>query len=50
MFTGKLEVDDNATIFFIAEKQQKIILNFSSDSLIVTDINNVISKNIKFTE
>ena len=34
-FTGKLE-DDGATMFFIAEKQQKTILNFSFDSLIVT--------------
>ena len=44
MFTGKLEVDESATMFFIAEKQQKIILNFSSESLIVIDINHVISK------
>ena len=44
MFTGKLEVDDSATMFFIGEKQQKIILNFSSDSLIVIGINHVISK------
>ena len=35
-FIGKLEKDDGATIFFIAEKQQKAILNFSLDSLIVT--------------
>ena len=28
-FTEKLEKDDGATIFFIAEKQQKSILNFS---------------------
>ena len=27
-FTGKLEEDDGATMFFIAEKQQKTILNF----------------------
>ena len=27
-FAGKLEEDDGATIFFIAEKQQKIILDF----------------------
>ena len=31
---GKLEEDDGVTMFFIAEKQQKI-LNFSLDSLIV---------------
>ena len=35
-FVGKLEEDDGATMFFIAEKQQKTILNFSLDSLIVT--------------
>ena len=36
-FVGKLEEDDGATMFFIAEKQQKTILNFSVDSLIVTE-------------
>ena len=36
-FVEKLEKDDGATIFFIAEEQQKTILNFSLDSLIVTD-------------
>ena len=36
-FTGKLEEDDGATMFFIAEKQQKTILNFSLDLLIVTE-------------
>ena len=36
-FVGKLEEDDGATMFFIAEKQQKTILNFSLDSLIVTE-------------
>ena len=35
-FVVKLEEDDGATIFFIAEKQQKSILIFSLDSLIVT--------------
>ena len=35
-FTGKLEENDDAIIFFIAEKQQETILNFSLDSLIVT--------------
>ena len=29
IFIGKLEEDDGDTMFFIAEKQQKIILNFS---------------------
>ena len=36
-FVEKLEEDDGATTIFIAEKQQKIILNFSLDSLIVTE-------------
>ena len=36
-FTGKLEEEDGATMFFISEKQQKTILKFSSDSLIVTE-------------
>ena len=35
-FVGKLEEDDGAAIIFVSEKQQKIILNFSLDSLIVT--------------
>ena len=35
-FVGKLE-DDDATMFFIAEKQPKTILNFSLDLLIVTE-------------
>ena len=34
---GKVENVNGATMFFIAEKQQKIILNFSLDSLIVTE-------------
>ena len=36
-FTGKLEEDDVAAMFFITEKLQKAILNFSLDSLIVTE-------------
>ena len=36
-FVEKLEEDDGATIFFIAEEPQKTILNFSLDSLIATD-------------
>ena len=36
-FLGKLEEDDGATMFCISEKQQKTILNFSLDSLIVTE-------------
>ena len=35
-FIEKLEEDDCATMFFITEKQQKTVLNFSLDSLIVT--------------
>ena len=34
---GKLEKDDGEAMFFIAEKQQKAILHFSLDSLIVTE-------------
>ena len=37
-FTGKLEEDDGAAMFFIAEKKQKTILNFSLDSLIITEL------------
>ena len=37
-FTGKLEEDDGATMFFITEKKQKKILNFSLDSLIITEL------------
>ena len=36
-FKGKLKEDDDATVFFIAEKKRKTILNFSLDSLIVTE-------------
>ena len=35
-FEGKLEKDDGATMLFFSEKQ-KTILNFSLDSLIVTE-------------
>ena len=35
-FVGKLEEDDGWTMFFIAEKQEETILNFSLDSIIVT--------------
>ena len=36
-FEGKSEKEDVVTMFFITEKQQKTIQNFSSDSLIVTE-------------
>ena len=36
-FTGKLEEDNHAALFFIAEKQQKAIFNFLSDSFIITE-------------
>ena len=36
-FTGKLEEYDGATTSFVSEKQQKSIINFSLDSLIVTE-------------
>ena len=35
-FVGKLE-DDDAKVFLITEKQQKTVLNFSLDPLIVTE-------------
>ena len=37
-FIENLEEDNGATIFFIAEKQQKTISYFSIDSLIATDV------------
>ena len=36
-FIGKLEEDDGATIFFIDKKQQKAVLNFSLDSVILME-------------
>ena len=36
-FVGKLVEDDCAAMIFIAAKQQKAILNFSVDLLIVTE-------------
>ena len=36
-FTEKLEENDNATMFFFAEKQQKTILHFSLDALNITE-------------
>ena len=36
-FVKKLEDDNGATIFFIAKKQQKTILNFFLDSPIATE-------------
>ena len=36
-FAGKLEEEDHATMFFITKRQQKIIVNFFLDSLIVTE-------------
>ena len=36
-FTEKLVEDDGTAMNFISEKQQKTILNFSLDSLIVTE-------------
>ena len=37
IFTGNLEKENGATMFFIAEKHKKNILNFSLDSLIVAE-------------
>ena len=36
-FVGKLEEENGATMRFIAKEQQKTILNFSSNSLIITE-------------
>ena len=36
-FVGKLEEDDGAAMFFIAEKQQTAILDISLDSLTLTE-------------
>ena len=36
-FEGKSEKEDVVTMFFITEKQQKTIQNFSLDSLFVTE-------------
>ena len=36
-FTKKIEDDDSAPMLFIAEKQQKTILNFSLNSLTITE-------------
>ena len=46
-FTEKLEEDDCWSMFLLSEKQQKTILNFSLDSLIVTEkYNNETSEKI----
>ena len=37
LLTGKLEEDEGITMIFIAVKAEKNILNFSIDSLIVTE-------------
>ena len=47
-FVGRLEEVDAATMFLIAEKQQKTILNFSSGSQ--NNINDITSKIFKFIE
>ena len=50
-FVGKVEEDHGATMFFVSEKQQKTIPNFSLDSLIVTEQESKrTSKSIKFIE
>ena len=36
-FVGKPEEDDVAVMLFISEKQQRTILNFSSNSLIFSE-------------
>ena len=37
IFTGTLEIDDDVTMFSIAGKEQKAILLFSLDSLVVPE-------------
>ena len=50
-FVGKVEEDHGATMFFVSEKQQKTIPNFSLDSLVVTEQESKrTSKSIKFIE
>ena len=44
-FVGKLE-NDGAVMIFVAEKQQKNILNFFLNSLFQNNINNRTSQNI----
>ena len=41
-FVGKLEKDNGAKMFFIAKKQQKTVLDFSLDSLIIKKYNKII--------
>ena len=36
-FTGKWEEDDSATMLFVAERQQRAILNFSLQLLIISE-------------
>ena len=36
-FTGKREEDDGSKTLFFAERQQKTILNFSLNSIILTE-------------
>ena len=36
-FVGKLEEEDAAVMFFVTDKEQKTILNFLLNSLIVTE-------------
>ena len=36
-YVGKLEKDDGATMFFVSKNQEKTIVNFSLDLLIVTE-------------
>ena len=43
-FKGKLEEDYGATFFFISEKRQKTILNFSLNSLIHQKILNLLNE------
>ena len=46
-FAGKLQEGNGARMFFIAEKQEKTILNFSLDSLNLTEKSKIWNKKMK---
>ena len=46
-FAGKLQEDNGARMFFIAEKQEKAILNFFLDSLDLTEKSKIWNKKMK---
>ena len=46
-FAGKLQEDNGARMFFIAEKQEKTIQNFSLDSLNLTEKSKIWNKKME---